>query len=320
MVGKRSLTDRLADLFLALLVRLIAPLLRAACRRPADFPALQKAADRARVQLRSTHYYHPTYADADLPADVTQPRDLPGLDLDEAGQLALLERFDYAEELSQFAAAPQPGLAFHYGNGNFGEGDADALYAMIRTLKPRRLVEIGSGFSTRMAAAAIAHAARTDDAYRCDHTCIEPYEMRWLEELGVNVVRERVEDVDRGIFDSLQAGDMLFIDSSHVIRPFGDVLTEYQRIIPRLAKGVVVHVHDVFTPRDYPERWLREERRLWNEQYLLETMLAHSPRYRVLLALNWLHHAHPERAAAAFPGLARRPDAEPGSLWFEVAA
>jgi hypothetical protein len=122
------------------------------------------------------------------------------------------------------------------------------------------------------------------------------------------------------MFRELDAGDILFIDSSHVIRPFGDVLVEFQEIIPRLAKGVLVHIHDIFTPFDYPEKWLRRERRLWNEQYLLEVMLAHSDRYRTLLAMNWLSREHPIELSKAFPILANFPECEPGAFWFEVIA
>ena len=81
---------------------------------------------------------------------------------------------------------------------------------------------------------------------------------------------------------------------------------------------MIVHVHDIFTPRDYPEHWLRDERRLWNELYLMEAMLAHSPRYKTILAMNWLTLTHRDAVNAAFPVMANRPDAEPGAYWFKV--
>lgn len=142
--------------------------------------------------------------------------------------------------------------------------------------------------------------------------------MPWLEQLGPEIIRERVQDISLAIFDELEAGDMLFIDSSHVIRPFGDVLVEFQQIIPRLAAGVYVHVHDIFTPRDYPEKWLRTQRRLWNEQYLLEVLLTNKSRYRTVLSMNWMNHRYPDVARAAFPILREHPKAEPGAFWFEV--
>lgn len=116
----------------------------------------------------------------------------------------------------------------------------------------------------------------------------------------------------------MEAGDILFVDSSRVIRPFGDVLTDFQPIIPKLAGGVLVHGHDIFTPGDYPESWLRRERRLWKEQYLLEVMLTHSQSYRTVLALNWMSHKHPEAVARAFPIMARHAGSQPGAFWFKV--
>lgn len=295
-----------------------APLFRAVGNWPGQYPIFRRQADRVGVQWRSTHYYHPTYADRDLPRDVTQPRDLPGLDLHEDAQLALLQSFAVQDELAGITRHADPELAFRYDNGQYGVGDADSLYAMVRHRKPRRIFEIGSGNSTRVASLAIARNRAEDAGYACRHLCIEPYEMPWLERLGPEILRKRVEDVPLALFDELEAGDILFIDSSHVIRPFGDVLIEFQSIIPRLPQGVLVHVHDIFTPRDYPEAWLRTDRRLWNEQYLLEVLLTNSSRYRTVLALNWLANTHRAALAAAFPKVAEVSEVQPGAFWFEV--
>jgi predicted O-methyltransferase YrrM len=175
------------------------------------------------------------------------------LTLDEAGQLTLLERFTYADELRALPQDKPAPAEFGYINPMFGPGDAEIYYNIVRTFRPRRIVEIGSGNSTLIALKAIAANRAEDSAYTCDVTCIEPYEMPWLESTGVTVVRERVETVALSRFADLAENDILFIDSSHVIRPYGDVLREFQEILPSLAPGVLVHVHDVFTPRAYPE-------------------------------------------------------------------
>ncbi len=307
---------KFADIVAAVLITLTGPLLRVVGKWPGNYPRFQLQADRIGVQLRSTHYYHPTYADTDLPRDVTCPRSLPGLDLDEDRQLALLASFRFQDELAQLAEFVSP-LGFSYDNGQYSHGDADSLYAMIRRYKPKRFFEIGSGNSSRMAHQAMVQNKADDPTYNCQHVCIEPYEMPWLEQLGPQIIRERVQDLSLDLFDELEAGDILFIDSSHVIRPFGDVLVEFQQIIPRLAAGVLVHVHDIFTPRDYPEKWLRNDRRLWNEQYLLEVLLTNSAKYKTVLALNWMNYRHPETVSDAFPILSKRPS-EPGAYWFEV--
>lgn len=307
----------IVDVVAAAVVTAGAPLFRAVGNWPGHYPLYRQQADRFGVQWRSTHYYHPTYRNIDLPVDVTKPRELPGLDLHENEQLALLASFKFQEELASIGDHPDPDLAYRY-PPMYGPGDGDSLYAMVRHIKPRRIYEIGSGHSTRVVNRALQRNRAEDPAYDCRHLCIEPYEMPWLERLGPEIIRKRVQDVSIDLFMELEAGDILFIDSSHVIRPFGDVLVEFQSIVPRLAKGVVVHVHDIFTPRDYPERWLRTERRLWNEQYLLEVLLTNSARYKTLLALNWLANDHRDALVAAFPKLAEFPAAQPGAYWFEV--
>ena len=118
--------------------------------------------------------------------------------------------------------------------------------------------------------------------------CIEPYEMPWLEAAPVTVRRERVEDVPTEVFSSLEAGDILFIDSSHMIRPQGDVVHEYLQILPVVKSGVFIHIHDIFLPREYPFEWLDVHGLLWNEQYLLEALLSGGTTYRMIGALNWL--------------------------------
>lgn len=309
---------RLVDMAAAATVTLGAPLFRVVGNWPGHYPRYLRQADRAGLQWRSTHYYHPTYRDVDLPADVTQVRDLPGVDLNGEAQLRLLTSFAFQDELA-LLTAPEPGRpAFRYDAGGYGAGDADALYAMLRHLKPARMIEVGSGNSTLVAAKALARNA--GEGRPCTHICIEPYEKPWLDSVGAQVIRERVERVDPALFASLQAGDVLFIDSSHVIRPFGDVLTLYQGVIPRLAPGVVVHAHDIFTPFDYPEKWLRADRRLWNEQYLLEAMIAHTPRYRVLLAMHWLYRYHDPLLSRVFPSRRAEHYWSNSAFWFEVAA
>lgn len=309
---------RIVDHVAALIVLIGAPLFRVVGHWPGNYPRYRTLADRVGVHWRSTHYYQPTYRNADLPVDVTQERALPGVDLHEADQLKLLATFDYGEELSAMLGQENDELTYSYDNNQYGPGDADALYAMVRHFKPRRLFEIGSGNSTKMAAHAMANNTHEDANYSCKHVCIEPYEMPWLEKLGPRIIRRRVEDVPLALFEELEAGDFLFVDSSHVIRPFGDVLVEFQQIVPSLKPGVIVHIHDVFTPRDYPEKWLREDRRLWNEQYLMEVLLQNSSRYTTVLALNWLKHNHAREFARAFPASQGVAGLEPGAYWFQV--
>ena len=294
------------------------PALRFVANNHDRLARFQRFSDRAGFQVRSSHYYEPTYAESHLPAETDIERSLPGLDLNESGQLDLLAHFTFADELAAIPLDKAGDETFGYRNDMYSFGDAETYYSMIRLKKPRRIIEIGSGNSTLMARLAIDANRRDDPPYECEQVCIEPYEMSWLEGTGVTVIRERVETIDIAVFAALQAGDFLFIDSSHVIRPWGDVLREFQEIVPGLNPGVLVHVHDIFTPRDYPERWLRHERRLWNEQYLLESFLAFNPRCEVVCATNWLKHHHWTALSRACPMMAAHPDHEPGAFWFAM--
>ncbi|MFT6664038.1 MAG: putative O-methyltransferase YrrM [Porticoccus sp.] len=264
------------------------------------------------------HYYEPLFDDSLLLEPLDNPRYLPGIDLNEAGQLAFIRGLGFTNELItlDLAVKKESIAPFFIDNKTFNAGDADFLYQILRFLKPKKLVEIGSGNSTKMARSAmLKNRAETAVDYR--HICIEPYEQPWLDSLeSIEVIRQRVENVGLDLVAELQAGDLLFIDSSHVIRPQGDVLTLYLDILPRLKPGVYVHVHDIFTPRDYLKDWVVDDVRLWNEQYLLEALLSNSRRYEVVAALNFLKHDHYQSLAKVCPYL--KPDSEPASFYFRV--
>jgi hypothetical protein len=182
-------------------------------------------------------------------------------------------------------------------------------------VKPRRIIEIGSGFSTLMAVKAVRRNHEDDAGYRCRHVCIEPYEMPWLEAQPVEVIRKKVEDLGVGFFAELAENDILFIDSSHMIRPQGDVLFEYGELLPTLALGVIVHIHDIFSPKNYPAEWLDRRVLFWNEQYLLEAFLAYNESWRIVGALNYLRHHHYDRLKSIAPSLTQT--TEPASFYIQ---
>ncbi len=265
------------------------------------------------------HYYEPLVNPDHLRHGLGRDRDLPGIQMNEQGQLDLLDTLQCSAELEELslrdAATADDPTAFCVDNASFGPGDAEFLYQFLRKHKPQRLIEIGSGNSTKIAKAAIQRND-TEASTATQHICIEPYEQPWLEQLDVQVVRQRVEDCDPGMFQDLGPGDLLFIDSSHVIRPQGDVLFEYLEILPSLASGVFVHIHDIFTPRDYPETWIKDRIRLWNEQYLVEALLSNTNRYQIVAALNFLKNHHYERLSQVCPYLDQ--SNAPGSLYLAV--
>ena len=265
------------------------------------------------------HYYEPLFNPRHLRFPLHQDRSLPGIDLNIQGQLSLLDRFSYAEELRRFPRRASGKAEYFYANRNFGPGDAEYLYSLIRLHKPARIVEIGSGMSTLMALNAIDANRKEVASYACRHVCVEPYEMPWLSDLkGVEVVRSVVQSVDKDLFRPLGENDILFIDSSHVIRPQGDVICEYLEILPILRSGVLIHVHDIFTPRDYPEEWVLDQVRFWNEQYLVEAFLSFNSAFRVVGAVNFLAHHHRDQIETKCPVLRENIGiARPASLWLQ---
>lgn len=137
--------------------------------------------------------------------------------------------------------------------------------------------------------------------------------MPWLESLPVEVIRAPVESLDLSVFSSLQNGDFLFIDSTHIIKPHGDVLAEYLHILPLLHRGVYVHIHDIFTPFNYPTSWINEDIRLWNEQYLLEAFLSYNHSFEIVSALNFLKNFHFSELLSVCPFLDE--SRSPGSFY-----
>lgn len=261
------------------------------------------------------HYYEPLFDTEHLVENLSTERALPGIDLNVDEQLSLLDSFKSEIELSELKSIKEDDLAFAFSNTTFESGDAEYWYNIIRLKKPKRIIEIGSGNSTLLAIKAIQKNKEENTDYNCEHTCIEPYEMPWLEKSGVTVVRKLIENLDLSIFDVLEENDILFIDSSHMIRPQGDVLVEYLQILPSLKKGVIVHVHDIFTPRDYLKEWIVDEVKFWNEQYLLEAFLTQNDQWKIIGSLNYLHHNYYDELKEKCIHLSE--DREPGSFYIQ---
>jgi predicted O-methyltransferase YrrM len=243
------------------------------------------------------------------------PRPTPGLDLGTDRQLVLLA------ELADRWGREYGELAPSLHSEAYGPGDAELLWAMIRHLQPRRVVEIGSGGSTRVMRLALERNVE-DGAPPCHVTVIDPVpRLDEANQVGIDeLIRGPVQDVGLEVFEQLGPSDLLFIDSSHVASTGSDVVSEYLSIVPSIAPGVVVHSHDVFLPYEYPRSWLADHHVFFTEQYLLQALLSGNPGFRVLLATHHLDRSHPEAVAAAIPSLApgcRLPKASPCSFWYE---
>ncbi len=174
---------------------------------------------------------------------------------------------------------------------------------LLREWRPARLIEVGSGFSTLLA----ADVNRRFLDGTMEITCIEPYPREFLRHdiAGVaRLIESKVQDVPLEELSRLRAGDVLFIDSSHVAKTDSDVNFLYFEVLPRLVSGVRIRIHDIFLPEDYKREWVIDENRSWNEQYLLRALLMHSTAFRVVFGCNYAHCRFPDqvREALALPG------------------
>ena len=169
---------------------------------------------------------------------------------------------------------------FFLKNGLYEQLDPVALFTMLRKYEPKRMIEVGSGFSSLLT----ADVNRRWFDNRLEFACIEPYPREFLKK-GVpgieHLIESKVEDVDLRLFDTLRPNDILFIDSSHVCKTGSDVNFLYFEVIPRIRPGVLIHIHDIFFPHEYPRDWVVDENRSWNEQYLLRAMLMFSEAFEV---------------------------------------
>jgi len=257
-------------------------------------------ADRWGYHIRPIHYYEPLPDFRSITKEqITQRHTYPGIDFSWEQQLALVnELAKFGDELRE--------LEFDFTNGYFGGFDAAVYYALIRHFKPNRVIEIGGGYSTQIAAKALAANGKGK------LVCIEPYPER-LNGSDVELIQKRVEEMSVDFFSSLEANDILFIDSSHTVKFRSDVCFEFLEILPRLAPDVWVHVHDIFFPHDYPAEWLINRRLALNEQYLLEAFLSFNKTFAPQLANHWLCLEHNEAAARVWP----RADNDASSFWMK---
>ncbi|MEE4218009.1 MAG: class I SAM-dependent methyltransferase [Xanthomonadales bacterium] len=267
------------------------------------------------------HFYSPVTDPADLlerqqelwPA---QAPECPGLSFnDENHERVLAEWFPKFIGDYDYPEHEKGPTGYFTQNSQFSWLDSRTLFVLLHALRPGRVIEIGSGFSSLLTAD-VNH--RFLDG-QIDFTCIEPYPRAFLKKQIPGLSRlmvERVESIDRDFFSSLQPGDILFIDSSHVSKTGSDVNYLYFEILPRLPRGVFVHIHDIFLPFEYPKDWAITENRSWNEQYLLRALLMNSTAYRVFFGCNYAFHAFNSLVANAL-GFADKRAFAGGSFWIE---
>lgn len=242
-------------------------------------------------------------------------KNIPGIDNREEDQLALLEKFStYYGELP-FGDQKTTGRRYYFQNGFFCHADAIALYSLMRHYQPQRIIEVGSGFSS----AVMLDTNELFGENRLALTFVDPYPERLLSLMSEDdksrheIIMDPIQKVPLERFDALQARDILFIDSSHVVKVGSDVVHLLTNVLPRLNKGVLVHFHDIFWPFEYPEQWIREGR-AWNECYVLQAFLQFNETFRIRFFNSYLAIHHGAKLEQMLPLSMKNTG---GSIWIE---
>lgn len=229
-----------------------------------------------------------------LPADVWSRRSpLGGIDFDLDAQIEML-RSKLLPFVKEFAAPAEPTAdpsEYYLHNYMYGPVDAEVLYAMVRAHKPRRLIETGSGFSSMVITRALA--ANADQGHECAYEIFDPYPGQATVaavafDMASRPELQRVSATDIPVehYAGLEAGDILFADTSHAVKPGGEVNYLILDVLPQLRSGVIVHIHDIYLPWEYPRDWFDRFRYYWTEQYLLQAFLSFNPAYEIIFS-SW---------------------------------
>jgi predicted O-methyltransferase YrrM len=245
------------------------------------------------------HYYSPLVSVEEIASNektiFSLERDLHGISLNKEEQVALLHQLQPLYNATPYLNQTASGLRYYFNNNTFEHSDAIFLQLLIRHLKPRKIIEIGSGFSS-------AVMLDTNELFfsgAIQLTFIEPYAERLKglmkpADLGaVTLLEQKLQDVSMDLFAQLGAGDILFVDSTHVSKTGSDVNKILFEILPVLPKGVIIHFHDIFFPFEYPKEWVLGWSGFgWNEIYLLRAFLTDNEKYRIILFNTYLEYLY----------------------------
>ena len=240
------------------------------------------------------HFYSPIPSEEDVLEYVKLIKppgsELPGLDLNEANQYEVLIEYVELYKDLPFPEEQTPGHRYYYNNDWFSYSDAIFLYCFLRKYAPKRIIEVGSGFSSAVMLDTIDNFFH----HKPEITFIEPYPDRLISlfkqgDSGlVRVIDKKIQEVPSEVLLKLESGDLLFIDSSHVVKCGSDLQLLIFEILPRLKPGVHVHFHDVFYPFEYPSVWLTSGR-YWNECYFLRAFLSYNCEWEIRFFNTYVH-------------------------------
>ena len=267
------------------------------------------------------HFYEPIPDTRTLNDELwSKHSEMVGIEIREQEQIRLLSEFS-AKFKGEYEAFPRHKTPiphqYYVNNGDLESVDGEILYCMIRYFKPRKIFEIGSGSSTYLSAQATLRNKEENKDYECELMAVDPYPNSVLKDgfPGLSkLIPEKVQNVPVSKFGELKENDVLFIDSSHILKIGSDVQHEYLEILPRLNKGVLIHAHDIFLPSEYPREWVYKQYRFYTEQYLLQAFLAFNSAFEILWMGSYMHLKHPEKLEKAFSSYDKN-KVWPGSFW-----
>ncbi len=243
-----------------------------------------------------------------------EPRETLGIDWRDDEQLALGTSGFSAQSFLRFPEESTDEGEFFVNNGQFPPLDAWVLEGVLRHYRPHRMVEVGCGFSTLVT----ARVNRNDFSDGMNLVCIDPYPKPFLaggNVGGIDEIRpEKVEDAPLELFEQLGENDVLFIDTSHTVKTGGDVTWLFHEILPRLRPGVLVHIHDIFLPHEYPEPWVMEGWG-WNEMYLVRSFLMFNSTFEIVWATAYMLTHHREKVLKVFPNYPEQGPMAGASMW-----
>lgn len=276
-------------------------------------PELWRYVESRGFHVTPVHFYQPIPDTGALDETYRPASETIGIDWNEAAQLRLLAEVfpKYVAEYQRFFSDFVDDERFPGRKIEFRGHDPHVYHCIIRHYRPKRIVEVGGGFSTLVA----ANAARLNGDTSV--IAIEPFENDYLNSIAGSIqhLDQPAQAIDFDFFDQLRENDILFIDGSHVVKTGSDVCFLVLEVLPRLRDGVIVHFHDIFLPFDYPRSWLEDRRVFWNEQYLVQAYLMHNNRSRILFANRYMAE---RRLALMQRYLPECDGIGGGSLWLQV--
>lgn len=274
------------------------------------------------ISFKPGHYYSPIVEPLEYITQQKNNYSSPDfhpaeIDFNEDRQWKILQNFIpfYAE--IPFGETATSGCRFFLDNEFFNYADAITLYSMMRLYKPKRIIEIGSGFSSAL----ILDTNEKFSDINAALTFIEPNPERLYANLHKNekaeIIVQKIQDVDPAVFSTLEAGDFLLIDTSHVSKSGSDVNHIYFNILPYLNKGVKIHIHDIFFPFEYPEKWVVDEKRSWNEIFLLRSFMAFNNSFSIMFFNDYIQRKHLGFLQKSMPLFLKRKAGVCGGIWIE---